>query len=239
MYSYPAVPGLLTLASNRFAFAAGVTAAALPGSASNPLWIYGPAGTGKTALLQAMLRQSRSNAQKLRIRYIHAEEFVQDLCLAMAKRSVEEYRAALSGLDVLMVDDLDLLCGKSATQNTVGNLLSDLVSGGCQVVLASCMSPDQLNELKLRLVRRCEFALWADISLPSPRERLALTRFLARELAVPLTDSMAPRIAFACRRPSEIRCLLAQLAYRRALLGADAEEPCRILDRLLAKEAAV
>ena len=236
---YPTIPGLLTLPGNRFAFAAGVAAAALPGNTYNPLWIYGPTGTGKSALLQAMLRQSRSSDPQLRIRYVHAEEFVQELCLATKKRTVDEFRAALNELDILMVDDLDLLQGMSVTQDTVGHIFSNLAAGGCQVVLASCLSPDQLNGLKLCLARRCEFALWADISLPAPRERLALTRYLARELAVPLTGSMAPRIAFAGRTPGEIRHLLAQLAYRRELLGPDAEAPETALDRLLAKEAAV
>lgn len=239
MYNEPSFPGLLTLPSNRIAFAAGNSVAACPGDAFNPLWIYGPSGTGKTALLQAMLLRIRERSPDLRLMYIQADDFIRRLVNAIQCHTMAEYRALFTKLDVLVVDHISILEGKFMTQQIAGALLADLVAGGCQVILASAFSPRQLKYLRHILNGRCAYSLQLSIDTPSSRERLDITRQMAQEMNVPLTGSMAIRIACAARSPSHIRCILSHLAARQQLLGADAADLSEVLNVLLRKECVV
>lgn len=239
MYTEPCFPGLLTLPSNRFAFAACEAVAAHPGSIYNPLWIYGPTGTGKTALLRSMLLQLRNRNPADRVRYVQAEDFLRSLFNAISGGYVPQFRAELARLDVLVVDHVNTMADQPTTQQVVGKLLAELAANGCQVVLASARIPRRMGTLARVLDRRCAFTLRVDIILPNPRERLTLTRAFARELEVPLTGSMAPRIAFAGRSPSRILFLVTQLSARRRLLGPEAGDLSEALDQLLTREVPV
>lgn len=239
MYTQSPFPGLLTLPSNRFAFGACTAVAHQPGRIYNPLWIYGPTGTGKTTLLHSLLLQIRERNPAARIRYVQAEDFLRSHINAIAGGYCPEFRTELAQLDVLVLDHVNILERAEFTQLSVGKLLAEVASGGCQVILASTRNPRQIRTLARTLERRCEFGLRVDISLPTAQERLAITRTFARELEVPLTKSLAPRIAFAGRSPSRIRFLLTHLSARLRLLGQEAGDLGEVLDQLLAKEVPV
>lgn len=239
MFYDPIFPGLLTLPSNHFAFAAANTVSSLPGDLYNPLWLYGPTGTGKTALVHAMLQRLQDRNPTAQARYIQAEDLLQSLLNAIRRSALPQHRTEFSRLDMLVVDHMNILFDKPFSQIMVGDFLADLVKNGCQVVFCSTRSPQEMRHLTRILKHQCEFLLHMDILAPSPKERLTLTRTLARELGVPLTGSMTCRIAFAGHSPSRIRCLLTQLSAQQHLLGAGTADLSMALDQLLTREAAV
>lgn len=232
-------PGLLTLGCNRFAFGAAQAVVHLPGKCYNPLWIYGPTGSGKTALLHAMCRQMQQLHPQLQIRYVQAEDFLRSHINAISGNYLPQFQEELARLDVLIVDHLNILYSNSFTQSSVAKLLAQTEARGCQVILASTRSPQEMRQLHLGLKHRCQWLLYVNIYAPVAQERLELTRTMARELKVPLARTMASRIAFAGRSPSRIRCLLTHLAARRQLLGMESGELSEALDQLITREVEV
>lgn len=238
MDNLPTFPGLLSGVSNRFAFAAFTAVVHAPGRIYNPLWVYGPSGTGKTTLLRTALRQMQEHRPELRVRCIEAVEYVQKLVSAIEKNTQAEFRAWLSDTDVLAVDHAEYLLGKNYTQLTMARDLARLADLGCQVLLISASPAEDLEELNGCLQNCCEWFLKADIQAPTDGERLVMAQQTARELDLPLSETLIQRIIRAAGTHCHVRTILNQLAARRQLLGPDAGELSEMLDAILKKEAA-
>lgn len=143
---------------NRVVHAALETVAHMPGNAYNPLWLFGPSGTGKTAMIRELCSTIREKSPHLRVRCIQTDEL-----LEMLNQSGRNMRTAFqetfSGLDVLAVEDLHTLADNPITQSLFGYLLSGLVSKGGQVVLTSTGDIGALQELQDTLSFRCDYLL--------------------------------------------------------------------------------
>lgn len=229
----------MTGASNRFAHAAVTAVAHDPGHVYNPLWLYGPSGTGKTALLRAALEQIRLHRPELRIGTMEGEEFVRKLIHTIQTGSQAEFQSWLSDLDVLAVDHLDLLQGKVFTQLELAQVLSQLANRDCQVIVVSCCPPEMLEELHQSLRESCQWYLQADIQSPTEEERLAMVRQTLGELALTLPDPLIRRIVRQAHTHCRIRFILNQLSIRQKLLGPDAGSMAKLLDTLLERKATV
>lgn len=221
--------------SNRFACGALTAVAHQPGEVYNPLWIYGPSGTGKTALLDATASALGRHPSRPLILRIHAEQLVHDMIRAIEHRTTEDFRARILGFQIIIVDHLDCLSGKEYTQLEVAHLLVTAARQGCQVILASAYPPDLLATLDQKLTAHCEWLLRCDIQAPGPEERLEITRQMAQARKLPLSEQMTCRIAFAAGTPARIRCILDHLAARRALLPEE-DALSEALDHLLKQE---
>lgn len=222
--------------SNCFACSALTSVAHSPGELYNPLWICGPSGTGKTALLEATARALRSHPSRPLILRIHAEELVHDMLRAIAHHSTEDFRARILGFQVIIVDHLDDLSSKEYTQFEVAYLLVTAAGQGSQVILASTCQPTRLETLDQKLVAHCPWLLHCDIHAPALEERLEIVRQMAQARKLPLSDQMSQRITSAARTPAQIRCIIDHLAARRDLLHPDDEALSEALNHLLEQE---
>ncbi len=231
MFNIHTFPGLHCVRSNRFAFAAATGVVHQPGKMYNPLWIYGPSGTGKTALLRSMAAQLSDN--HLQIISTDAEGLVHDLIYAIQTGTTEDFRAHYLRADVLFVDHLDYLRDKSFTQQTLGDLFAESAQLGHQVVLSSTRPAAELRNLHDLILARCEWFLRADIQLPDFADQMTLLSLMAQDLGLTLTTKMSAQIITFAKSPSQLRSCLSHLSARAALLSEDQAELADALERLL------
>ena len=224
---------------NCFACAALNSVAHTPGESYNPLWIYGPSGVGKTALLSATIDALRDHPSRPTILHIQAEELVRDLVRAIQRDRIDDFRARILSFRVILVDHADCLSCKAATQRTIAQLLLDAVNQGSQVILASCCNPNGLLWMKRVFTATCEWKYFCNIFKPSEEERLDITRQLTQSMNLPLPEPMICRIAEAARTPSRIRCIIHHLTARRKLLRLEDAALSEALEHLLEKEFCV
>ena len=220
--------------SNRFACGALTAIAHMPGEIYNPLWLHGPSGVGKTAMLHATADALRDHPSRPLVLYIQAERLVHDMIRAIQRNCTDEFRARILSFRVILVDHADCLCGMEVTQRSVAKLLLEAVNQGSQVILVSCCQPAELPWVEKVFNATCEWRLCCDISAPSLEERLAIVRLLSQ--ALPLPDQMVSRIAHAAHTPARIRCIIQHLAARRKLLRLEEAALSEALDHLLERE---
>lgn len=150
---------------NRWSVAASLAVADSPGATYNPLFIYGGPGLGKTHLLNAIGNKVLHDNPQARIKYITAENFINEFVLHIRLDKMDELKLKYRHLDVLLIDDIQSLAKKStqATQEEFFNTFNVLHDNNKQIVLTSDRNPDQLNEMEERLVTRFKWGLTVNI----------------------------------------------------------------------------
>lgn len=178
--------------NNKLAFVAAQTVAKNPGEKYNPLYIYGGPGLGKTHLMQAIGHYIIKNKPGLKVKFVQAEEFVNDVVNALAKGydtidKMNKFRNKYRKADVLLIDDIQLIAGKTRTEEEVFNTFNTLHSAGKQIVITSDRTPKEIPSISDRLVSRFEWGLMADIQVPDIETRMAILNNLAlsSEINVP------------------------------------------------------
>ncbi len=178
--------------NNKLAFVAAQAVAKAPGEKYNPLYIYGGPGLGKTHLMQAIGHYIIKNKPNLKVKFVQAEEFVNDVVNALAKGydtidKMNKFRNKYRKADVLLIDDIQLIAGKTRTEEEVFNTFNTLHSAGKQIVLTSDRTPKEIPSISDRLISRFEWGLMADIQVPDIETRMAILNNLAlsSEIAVP------------------------------------------------------
>ena len=170
-------------ANNKFAHAVAQAVAKDPGKQYNPLFIYGGSGLGKTHLLQAIGHDILFHKPKLKVKYIKAEEFINDLVNSIAKgmdkvgdknKKMNEFRNKYRNADVLLIDDIQLIEGKARTEEEMFNTFESLHTAGKQIVFTSDRSPDKFENTPDRLKTRFQMGLLADIQVPDLETRMAI-----------------------------------------------------------------
>jgi chromosomal replication initiator protein len=184
-------------ASNRFAHAAALSVAEAPSQAYNPLFIYGPAGLGKTHLLQAIGHHVRSLYGKKRVRYVSTESFMNDFVEAIRERTrMPVFKRRYRDLDVLLIDDIQFLERTQELQEEFFHTFNQLHNEGGQIVISSDRSPKSLATLEDRLRTRFEWGLITDVQPPEFETRLAILRKKAEsERLVGIPDEVLGFIA--------------------------------------------
>ena len=164
-------------ASNRFAHAAALSVAEAPAQAYNPLFIYGPAGLGKTHLLHAIGHHVRSLYPKKRVRYVSTESFMNDFVEAIRDRTrMPVFKRRYRDLDVLLIDDIQFLERTQELQEEFFHTFNQLHNEGGQIVISSDRSPKSIATLEDRLRSRFEWGLITDVQPPEFETRLAILR---------------------------------------------------------------
>lgn len=179
--------------ANRLAFAAAEGVASEPGHLYNPLFLYGAAGLGKTHLLQAI--GHRTMEEGLRVVYLSAEQFTNQLIAAIQQRKQEEFRARYRSADVLLIDDIQFIAGKEQTQQEFFHTFNDLYEDGKQIVITSDKSPALIPQLEERLRTRFEWGMIADIQAPDMETRVAILQAKAQEQRARVPDEVIQVIA--------------------------------------------
>ena len=178
--------------NNKLAFVAAQTVAQHPGEKYNPLYIYGGPGLGKTHIMQAIGHYIIKNKPELKVQFVQAEEFVNDVVNALANGGdrvdkMNKFRNKYRKTDVLLIDDIQLIAGKTRTEEEVFNTFNTLHSAGKQIVITSDRTPKEIPSISDRLVSRFEWGLMADIQVPDVETRMAILTNLAQssEIKVP------------------------------------------------------
>jgi chromosomal replication initiator protein len=183
-------------ASNRFAHAAALAVAEAPGTAYNPLFIYGGVGLGKTHLLQAIGHYVRMHYPHLKVKYASTEQLMNDFIESVQdSRRTEGFRRQYRTNDVLLVDDIQFLIGKEKTQDEFFHTFNTLHEAGKQIVLSSDRPPKDLKGLEERLVSRFEMGLITDIQPPELETRIAILRKKVEAGGTPVPDEVLTFIA--------------------------------------------
>ncbi|WP_235735727.1 chromosomal replication initiator protein DnaA [Nocardioides alcanivorans] len=162
--------------SNRFPHAAAVAVAESPGKAYNPLLIYGDSGLGKTHLLHAVGHYVRSLFRGIKVRYVSSEEFTNEFINAIKDKRPETFQRRYRDVDVLLIDDIQFLEGKTQTQEEFFHTFNALHNANKQIVLTSDRAPKRLEALEDRLRSRFEWGLITDVQPPDLETRIAILR---------------------------------------------------------------
>ncbi len=192
--------------SNEYALAACKTIAQNPGGSYNPLFIYSGVGLGKTHLLHAIGNYLFKNRKNANVLYVSAETLVTELISVIRNKSNDEnnkFREKYRSCDVLMVDDVQFLIGKEATQEAFFHIFNDLYQDNKQIILTSDRSPKDLTTLSDRLRTRFGCGLIVDIQVPDLETRVAILKTKAVQSKFMLSDEVAEYIAELA--PSNIR----------------------------------
>ncbi|MDD3831672.1 MAG: chromosomal replication initiator protein DnaA [Clostridia bacterium] len=165
--------------SNKFAAAASLAVAEKPGSKYNPLFLYGTVGLGKTHLMHAIGNYYKQYKSSLKVVYVSAERFSNDLLDAIKDSSVnkdarKEFRNKYRNVDCLMIDDVQFIAKLAITQEEIFHAFNDLYLEGKQIILSSDRPPKEINPLESRLRTRFESGLVADIASPDLELRIAI-----------------------------------------------------------------
>jgi chromosomal replication initiator protein len=189
--------------SNQFAHAAARAVGEAPSRAYNPLFLYGGVGLGKTHLLHAIGNVVAASGKPLRIVYLSAEKFMNELINAIRFDRVVEFRERYRSIDVLLVDDIQEIAGKERTQVEFFHTFNALHDGQKQIVLSSDAPPRDLSAIEERLRSRFEWGLIADIHPPELETKIAILRKKADLENVVLPDDVA--LFLASRIQSNVR----------------------------------
>ena len=161
--------------SNKFAHAAAISVAKNPGASYNPLFIYGNSGLGKTHLLLAIGQYIHENDPSKKIAYIKGDDFTVQMVKAIKDGTGEEFRGKYRNVDLFLVDDIQFIAGKQATQNEFFHTFNNLYEAGHQIVITSDRPPMEMSLLDDRLRTRFEGGLMADIQPPDLETRMAIS----------------------------------------------------------------
>lgn len=181
--------------SNRFAHAAAQAVAAAPGNAYNPLFIYGNSGLGKTHLLRAIGNEIKRNNPQADIIITGGEDFVNLIVGGITSNKMNGIHEKYRNCDVLLVDDIQFIAGKTSTQEEFFHTFNTLTQAGKQIVLASDRSPKDIDVLDDRLRNRFEWGLIADIQPPDVETRMAIIQRKAQTLGLELPADVVQFVA--------------------------------------------
>jgi chromosomal replication initiator protein len=207
--------------SNQLAHAASMAAAGVGGRRHNPLFICGGTGLGKTHLVHALAYRVREERPGARIVYISAERFVNEFVQALQDQRMNDFRSRFRDkCDLLLVDDIHFLAGKTQTQEEFFHAFNALHQASKQIVVTSDKYPQQLDKMEERLVSRFQWGLVADIQAPELETRVAIVRKKAQLEHIELADEVCLFIAQMVRsNVRELEGTLIRLAAKASLLG--------------------
>ncbi|MDE6472581.1 MAG: chromosomal replication initiator protein DnaA [Clostridia bacterium] len=164
--------------SNQVVYAAAKAIAEQPGTLHNPLFIYGGVGLGKTHIMNAIGNEILKKNKKAKIIYCTTEQFVNDYIDSIKNNKDNEqnrrFREKYRNVDILMIDDVQFLAGKTGTQEALFHTFNDLYQFKKQIVLSSDRHPKELTFLEERLQSRFASGLTVDISTPDLETRIAI-----------------------------------------------------------------
>ena len=180
---------------NELAYAASLAVSENIGNTYNPLFIYGGVGLGKTHLIQAIGNKVNDNLKKKKVKYISSEKFISGIVSGIRNHNIENFKAGLSSIDVLIVDDIQFFAGKDKSQEEFFHIFNSLYEKNKQIVLSSDRPPNAIPELEERLKSRFEGGMITDVSLPDYETRLAILKTKLQEKNLKLPEDVLEYIA--------------------------------------------
>ncbi len=181
--------------SNTFAYAACRAIVNDQSEAYNPLFIYGPSGLGKTHLLLAVYSALKQKFPDYKIMYSNGEAFTNQLVASIEQKTTAKFREKYRDIDVLLMDDVQFMAGKTQTQEEFFHTFNQLYHAKKQIVLTSDRPPKDIKTLEERLRTRFEWGLIADIYPPNIETRIAVIKRKGEQMGVNIPDSIVEYLA--------------------------------------------
>ncbi|MBE6546085.1 MAG: chromosomal replication initiator protein DnaA [Ruminococcaceae bacterium] len=181
--------------SNKFAHAACLAVAERPASDYNPLFIYGPSGLGKTHLMSAVVNEIKKKKSDLRVLYIKGDEFTNEMIQSLAKQEMHKFHERYRNCDILLIDDIQFIAGKTSTQEEFFHTFNTLYEERKQIILSSDRPPKDIPTLEERLKTRFEWGLLADIQPPDLELRIAIIKKKAEQVSIEIPDEVLTFLA--------------------------------------------
>jgi chromosomal replication initiator protein len=177
--------------ANQLARAAALQVAEHPGTAYNPLFIYGGVGLGKTHLLQAIGNLVQEREPSTKLRYIHAEQYVSDVVRAYQHKAFDTFKKSYHSLDLLLIDDIQFFSGKTRTQEEFFYAFNALIEAHKQVIITCDTYPKEIAGIEDRLISRFGWGLTVAIEPPELEMRVAILIKKAQAERVTLPEDVA------------------------------------------------
>ncbi|MBQ9117222.1 MAG: chromosomal replication initiator protein DnaA, partial [Clostridia bacterium] len=181
--------------SNTFAHAACTAVAQNPAAAYNPLFIYGPSGLGKTHLLYAITNEVSKRYPNYNIIYVKGEEFTNQMVESIGKNLNKQFRDRYRKADLLLIDDIQFIAGREATQEEFFHTFNALFEDRKQIIMTSDLPPKDIKTLEDRLRTRFEWGLIADIQPPDYELRIAIMKKKAEAYGVDFPNDVLAFLA--------------------------------------------
>lgn len=181
--------------SNQFCHAAAMRCAEEPGRSYNPLFIYGGVGLGKTHLLHAIGNAVLQRKPAAKVLYMSSETFTNELIQALRNAKMDEFKARVRGIEVLLIDDIQFIVGKERTQEEFFHTFNALYSAHHQIVITSDKIPQEIPGIEERLQTRFSWGLTADLQAPDFETRVAIINRKASSEGLALPEDVAHFLA--------------------------------------------
>ncbi len=177
--------------ANQLARAAAIQVASNPGSSYNPLFLYGGVGLGKTHLIHAIGNQVLAENPAVKIRYIHAEQYVRDVVTAYQRKGFDDFKRYYHSLDLLLIDDIQFFGGKCRTQEEFFYAFEALIAAKKQIIITSDTYPKEITGMDDRLISRFDSGLTVAVEPPELEMRVAILLKKAVQEGAVLSDDVA------------------------------------------------
>lgn len=217
--------------ANQLARAAAIQVAENPGTAYNPLFIYGGVGLGKTHLLQAIGNHLKQLNPDAKIRYLHAERYVSDVVKAYEHKAFDEFKRQYHSLDLLLIDDIQFFAKKSRTQEEFFYAFNSLIEAKKQIIITCDTYPKEIADVDERLRTRFSWGLTVAVEPPELEMRVAILLKKAEAARFVLHEDVAFFIA------KQVRSSVRELEGALNRIVAMAKFTGHEIDVHLAKEA--
>jgi len=183
--------------SNEFAYAAAraVSESKKVQPGSNPLFLYGGVGLGKTHLMHAIAWHIQETNPSRKVVYISAEKFMYQFIKALRTNEIMQFKEKYRSADVLMVDDIQFICGKDSTQEEFFHTLNTLIDNNRQVVISGDRSPSDLQNMEERIKSRLGWGLVADIHNTTYELRLGILQSKVEKMQVSVPNQVLEFLA--------------------------------------------
>jgi len=181
--------------ANQLARAAAIQVAECPGTAYNPLFVYGGVGLGKTHLIQAIGNLACEHNPKTNVRYVHAEQYVSDVVRAYQHKAFDEFKKYYHSLNLLLIDDIQFFSGKNRTQEEFFYAFNALTEAHRQVIITCDTFHKDISGIEGRLISRLGWGLTVSVEPPELEMRVAILIRKALAESIDLDENIAFFIA--------------------------------------------
>jgi len=215
--------------SNQFAHAAAKSVSDAPGRSYNPLFIYGGVGLGKTHLINAVGNAAIDRNPDLVVLYVSSEQFTNEVVSALRHDKMVEFKDKYRKVDALLLDDIQFIANKTATQEEFFHTFNALYERQKQIVISSDRSPKEMIAMTDRLRSRFSMGLIADIQPPEIETKFAILLKKAEMEKITIPEDVAYYLA------SKVKSNIRELEGCLIRLGAQASLTGRPIDKEMAK----
>ena len=182
---------------NQLAYAAALAVAESKSAIaeSNPLFLYGSVGLGKTHLMHAIAWHIKKNHPNRKVIYMSAEKFMYQFVRALRNKDVISFKERFRSVDVLMIDDIQFICGKDSTQEEFFHTFNALIDNNRQMVISCDRSPSDLDDVEDRIKSRLGWGLVADVHSTTYELRIGILQSKVEQMNISIPQNVIEFLA--------------------------------------------